>query len=171
MPSQSPETALATLTEWLDSTPAPDRQMDALLAMCFIASQVESNPRIWVLDDNPSLPLVMVWEKAPTEALLTRLGADGQEVLYFEYYDRWLHFVSDRVPKFTSSLDAALSLCERLAPDFQWSVRKGGATLTHGTLSISFENKIPAIALVGATLRAKTYSLRQSSNDYRPDGI
>lgn len=154
---------------------APSRQIDALIMRALLAHRVEKNPRICVLDDNRSAPLFMEWEAPPADPLMQRLERaakeNGEDVLYFEHEGKWLHFVSHRVPKLTSSLDASLSVRDRIATEYPYyridSVFGTAEIFDASTGHFSQfqnENKIPEISLAGAILRTRYFRLRDSND-------
>lgn len=73
-------------------------------------------------------------------------------------------------PRYTSSIDAAVALCERVLPGWKWAVRNcsGGPTASvhHGSETPNVWNKTkaarsstPALAFCAAILRAKIAQL------------
>lgn len=66
--------------------------------------------------------------------------------------------------EYTRSLDAAVALCERVLPDWVWQVSRLSADVWDGmNIGVTAYHKIPAIALLIATLKA--LDTKETAND------
>lgn len=66
----------------------------------------------------------------------------------------------DLIPRYTTSLDAALALAERVLPGWHWGLSKTGACLLDDKeeteVRVNIAHKAPALALCIAILKART---------------
>lgn len=79
------------------------------------------------------------------------------------YHDGWLigkdtsDIYAENLPRFSSSLDAAVALCEKILPGWEWYVNGSGhAGVRETVYDMNFpgDAKTPALALLAALLRA-----------------
>ena len=145
----APKTDLSTLLERVRGASEGDRELDADLARFVLGLNVWEEP-------------VMDFHTGRSERTTPVMSAthDGSET----------HRFFDGIPEWTSGLDAALALCERVLPGWSWAVFSrsydrglylGGpaAAVTRPVSSVLFENmtraKTPALALCAVILSAK----------------
>ncbi len=143
-------TDLTSLIEKLEKAEGPDRwldaKIDAALRIGSIKMQGDGSGYDWA------------WEKFPVWAHHTQ--ARGMCGVRHESGD--LGLVWDSQP-FTSSIDAAVSLAERVLPGWDWGTQSFGEDGAHGRVwkhgwhddtVVRADHSSPVIALVLATLRA-----------------
>ena len=163
---------LEALAERVKGLTDSDREVDALVTLALLARPT-ANPRIATLIAQPSQPVCMFWDQSFKDHMVKRLEQQAkdydEDLIYFEYDEKWLHFVTRTVPYFTSDIDAGLA---NLPAGFsKWKMdSSGAATLWNedARKNILFENTIPAISLTGAILKAKIFLLRDL-NEREPE--
>lgn len=120
----------------LEALTGPDREVDALIKCALLA---------------------------PAEAYVEQSRFNGEWCVYHGVYGgsprlfQWPRgFENIRLASLTASIDAAVALCERLLPGWNWVVGKKHGSVWNNGLCISKRagHAIPAIALLIATLKA-----------------
>lgn len=130
-------TDLPSLLSRLEASEGADRELDAELAVAF-----SGDPEAWVVNPSPH----SIFSAAPG---WWRDGSDK----------------SHDAPAYTTSVDAALALVERVLPGREWIVEGGGGGSSTAVLLAPFEDegsgeahtgrlKTPALALLAALLKA-----------------
>lgn len=161
---------LSSLIARLEKAEGPDRELDAEIVFDMFATPVgkhkeDDGPIGYIrLDDQPSWNLGLRFPgKDRSWFAATRKQIKG-ETLLIERDGAFVLMNSLRIPELTASIDAAVSLAERVLPGWMRSMTTGlGHTAAYvRDKSILDPSKIegegyhatPAIALVLATLRA-----------------
>lgn len=155
---------LSSLIARMEKAERPDRELDAEIVFDVFATPVgkhkeDDGPIGYIrLDDQPSWNLGLRFPgKDRAWFAATRKQIKG-ETLLIERDGAFVLMNSLRIPELTYSIDAAVSLAERVLPGHQVNVTRFTSTMARASIGnrwLAAENhKTPALALVLATLRA-----------------
>lgn len=146
--------SIRDLRERVAVAEAPDRELDGLILWGTFSAPTMGRKDMWSRRDMQSRPLVMMVRAPVGDKVRRDYERDGQEMLEIPWGDRYAHFNPLIVPRLTENVSEAGKLAKMLFPDVEWGVVSSG----HAWLEVAgqklavYENKIPAIAMVGAIL-------------------
>ena len=155
---------LSSLIARLERAEGPSREIDAEIVFDVFATPVgkhkeDDGPIGYIhLDDQPSWNLGLRFPgKDRAWFAATRKQIEG-ETLLIERDGAFVLMNSLRIPELTSSIDAAVSLAERVLPGNQVNVTKFTSTVARASIGNGWiaasTHKTPALALVLATVKA-----------------